>query len=735
MDQRSDLLQAASDGNLRVFQELTEDEDIDYYKDQDGNTLLSIAARKGHTDLVKLLLAKDARPSIRNPEGKTPLDCAAENGYKEIVELLLNDKNFFNSEFREAVSETVLSAAAGGHVSLLKHLIQTYSYDLQHEQAQMMFHRAAASGHKEIVKLLLGGYNIEINGTDDSGNTALYLAVQACREDVVRVLLERQDIDIHAYSTGGSAFSAALDLGRDDLAEMLYASDRAGRINGQGALYHATKKDDTKTVKWLLSKDEVDFNATISPSLYYTPLHLASRKDCTETAKLLLARNDIMVNIKDSLGNTPLHKAAYKGHREMVKLLLARNDIDINAENNSKETPLHMAVSNGHAETVRLLLENNGAKGCIITSLLSVAAKKGYTKITQLLLTRIESGINSEIDGSKTLLHIAAENDHRDMVKWLLEADGINVNAKTSDDKTPLFLALQNEHEFITELLITSDDLDLKATEFRSGYLINQAAEMRWHDVMNHELARECNEYPSRTPLTRYSENAYFEALKYLLERDDIDVNSMDSEGRTPLSRAAEKGHEEVVAMLLHYCADCNFKDSDGRTPLAWAAENEHKGIAEQLVPHDTATLLLLTREGNKRAIDFILCYKPLSLEEKDDYGQTALHLAVSLGHQDIARALMLQGVDVNSKDDKEKTPLQLSMQRRHGDVIQGLLAFKANPEGITAEEWRKAFKKQSEDMILLSRGLDGEHYVNFPTTILTGDAQLQMSAKIKSHL
>lgn len=834
MAQRSDLLQAATDGkDLSVFQELTEDGDIDYYKDKDGNTLLSVAARKGHKDLVKLLLAKDARISIRNSDGKTPLAYAAQNGYKEIVKLLLNDENFLNPEsLREAVSEAVLSAASGGHVSLLRHLIQTYHYDFRFREAQTIFNRAAAAGFKEIVKLLLGRYNVDINGRDASGNTALYLAVQACHKDVVAVLLEGQDINIYEYSGDGNAFGAALGSGCEDLAEMLYARDRTGGGNCRTALHHATRNDDTKTVKWLLTKDEVDINAKDGLD---TPLHIASENGCTEIVKLLLARNDIIVNAKNDNKETPLHMAVrlshtekiklltgngiiinattrynkkplhmdvWYDHTEILKLLLARNDIIINAENNDKETPLHMAVrhsetemvklllarndiiinaenddketplhmavrhnqteilklllgtkkvnfntrnkknetplqmavNNGRAETVSLLLENDGAKGCIITPLLYDAARKGYTEIAKLLLTRNESGINVEIYGSRTLLHIAAENDHTELVKFLLETDGINVNAKTRDDKTPLFSALKNGHQDVIELLLARDDLDLNTAEFRGGYLINWAAKTGLYDLMDLELARECNAYPSRTPLTRSSEKGYLEALGCLLKRDGIDVNSMDSDGRTPLSRAAENGHSKVVEMLLQYSADHNLKDGDGRTPLSRAAGNEHKEVAKQLVPHDTATLLLLTEEGNKRAIDFILRYKP-NLEEKNDRGQTALHVAALLGHQAIARALMSQGVDVNSKDNYGMTPLQVAMQRKYGDFIQTLLAFKAYPEGIMGKEWRDAFRKRNEDVVQLSRGPDGEHYVDFPTTFPAGEELFQTSAGIQSCL
>lgn len=804
MAQRSDLLQAASDGkDLSVFQELTEDGDIDYYKDKDGNTLLSVAARNGHKDLVKLLLAKDARISIRNSDGKTPLIYAAENGYKEIVDLLLNGENFLNPEsLRKAVSETVLSAAVGGHVSFLRHLIQTYNYDLQHDEAQMMFNRAAAAGHKEIVKLLLGRYDVDVNKRDDSGSTALFLAVQACHKDVVAVLLERKDIDINAESSGGSAFGAALGSGREDFAEMLYARDRTGGGNCRTALRHAMENDDTKTVKWLLTKDEIDVNATKGYIDDSTPLHIASANGFTETAKLLLARKDIIINATARYNNTPLHMAIKPGHTEIikllltrkdininaanrfdgtplhiaawynyteiVKLLLARNDIIINAENDDKETPLHMAVrhnqteiiklllgtkkvnfntpnkknetplhvavNNGRAETVSLLLENDRAKGCIITPLLYDAARKGYTETAKLLLTRNESGINVEIYGSRTLLHIAAENDHTELVKVLLETDGINVNAKTRDDKTPLFSALHNGHKNVIKLLLARDDLDLKAAEFSGGYLVNWAAKTKQHDLMDLELARECAAYPNRTPLTLSSEKGYLEALGCLLKRDGIDVNSMDSDGRTPLSRAAEKGNSRVVEILLQYSADRNMKDSDGRTPLSRAAGNEHKEVVKQLVPHDTATLLLLTEEGNERAIDFILRYKP-NLEEKNDRGQTALHLAALLGHQGIARALMSQGVDVNSKNDYGMTPLQVAMQRKHGDLIQTLLAFKAYPEGIMGKEWRDAFRKRNEDVVQLSRGPGGKHYVNFPTPFPASEELLQTSAGIQSCL
>jgi ankyrin repeat protein len=60
-----------------------------------------------------------------------------------------------------------------------------------------------------------------------------------------------------------------------------------------------------------------------------------------------------------------------------------------------------------------------------------------------------------------------------------------------------------------------------------------------------------------------------------LLLKKGADVESKDSRGRTPLSWAAEKGHEEVMELLLEKGADVESKDTEyGQTPLSWAAEN-----------------------------------------------------------------------------------------------------------------------------------------------------------------
>jgi ankyrin repeat protein len=55
--------------------------------------------------------------------------------------------------------------------------------------------------------------------------------------------------------------------------------------------------------------------------------------------------------------------------------------------------------------------------------------------------------------------------------------------------------------------------------------------------------------------------------------------------GQTPLSWAAEQGHEAVVKLLLKTGkVDVDAKDNDSRTPLSWTAEQGHKAVVKLLL-------------------------------------------------------------------------------------------------------------------------------------------------------
>ena len=71
--------------------------------------------------------------------------------------------------------------------------------------------------------------------------------------------------------------------------------------------------------------------------------------------------------------------------------------------------------------------------------------------------------------------------------------------------------------------------------------------------------------------------------MKLLLGRG-VDVDVRDLDGRTPLSYAAENGHEMVVKLLLDTGkVFMEWGDNNGRTPYSFARKNGHDSVVKLL--------------------------------------------------------------------------------------------------------------------------------------------------------
>ena len=60
-----------------------------------------------------------------------------------------------------------------------------------------------------------------------------------------------------------------------------------------------------------------------------------------------------------------------------------------------------------------------------------------------------------------------------------------------------------------------------------------------------------------------------------------VDVNKKDKDGWTPLHYAANRGHVDVVKILLKNKADKTLKTNDGGTALDWASNEEIKQLLQ----------------------------------------------------------------------------------------------------------------------------------------------------------
>ncbi|KAH7142275.1 ankyrin repeat-containing domain protein [Fusarium sp. MPI-SDFR-AT-0072] len=118
----------------------------------------------------------------------------------------------------------------------------------------------------------------------------------------------------------------------------------------------------------------------------------------------------------------------------------------------------------------------------------------------------------------------------------------------------------------------------------------------------------------------------------------------------TPLSRAAENGHEAIVKLLLAKTS-ANTEDTIGRTPLSWAAMNGHDTVAMAILSHPSVdpdqedhygstVLSIAVRNCRTEVVKALLATGQVTLDSQDCFGRTLWWWARRCGNTDIEQAL-----------------------------------------------------------------------------------------------
>jgi len=120
-----------------------------------GKTPLEWAARKGHTEVIKVLLNNKADVNVSRPtDGVTPLYIAAQNGHTEVVKLLLANKVDVNASMNEGATPLYI-AAQNGHTEVVKLLLANKAdVNASRANGERPIDAARRNQHLEIIQLL-----------------------------------------------------------------------------------------------------------------------------------------------------------------------------------------------------------------------------------------------------------------------------------------------------------------------------------------------------------------------------------------------------------------------------------------------------------------------------------------------------------------------------------------------------------------------------------------------------
>ena len=501
-------------------------------------------------------------------------------------------------------------------------------------------HCIAFWGIAEIVTAMLERKAWNVNGRDSRGQPPLMWAIEYNNKGTAELFLKQEGIEPDTITKGGrTIFSFAAELGNKDAVVLLLkhrdVNPDSADGNGRTPLSFAAERGREGVVQLLLERGDVGPDSPDRNGR--KPLSFAAGEGQESVVKLLLECGDVNPNSTDIYNRTPLSFAAERGREGVVKILLERGDVNLDSPGGDGRTPLSFAAGEGQEGVLKLLLErgdvspdspdDNGRTP------LSFAAERGREGVVKLLLKRGDVSPNSPDCQGRTPLWLSAKRGEEGVVKLLLAHSDVDPNSPDGSGRTPLSFAVERGHEGVLKLLLARGDVDPNLQDNNGRTPLSLVAKKHW----------DCCNTPGGAYHSPFSILGYGCVIKLLLKRRDVNPNSPDGNGRTPLSFATNEPwnpryeNKSIVELLLEREEiDPNFPDSNGRTPLSFAAES-----------------------GNKHLVRLLLEREDLDPNLSDNNGQTPLSFAVQRGREDVVKLLLQRGdINPNSPDNNVQTPL-----------------------------------------------------------------------------
>ena len=223
---------------------------------------------------------------------------------------------------------------------------------------------------------------------------------------------------------------------------------------------------------------------------------------------------------------------------------------------------------------------------------------------------------------------------------------------------------------------------------------------------------------PNGTALYYASLCGFSGLAKYIICTHGEDVNADSGYHGTPLRAASNKGHIDVVRVLLDHGANVNTIDKKN-TPLRSAFDGGHLEIMRLLLEHgadvdvwDDSDLLLnrASKKGRAEVVHLLLQHNAdvnsrgytnwTPLQGASFFGQTKvvqllldrgsaidtpsnhpLHLAITGNYFEIVQLLLEHGADVNIRDESDRTPYQVAESWGLTEIARLLLQHGAEKE------------------------------------------------------
>lgn len=258
-----------------------------------------------------------------------------------------------------------------------------------------------------------------------------------------------------------------------------------------------------------------------------------------------------------------------------------------------------------------------------------------------------------------------------DLVKQLLYSS-IDINAQDKYGSTALHVAVRMELDDIVSILLEHPDIDVNSKEPNGN-----------------------------TPLlVALSEDDYFSQrqniVKQLIANPSVNVNAVNHYGKTALYLVCSSINLDYLSVILKR-DDLNMhhisSDKDTVLHVAYDGETYCNGFGLDDCDDSPFAEAKRQRQIKIQVIETLLAINPDLINIKNRFGKTILHCCAKHGEWELASVLLrYPNLDVNSQDLNGKTPLHYAYERNMKKTI-GILLDHPDINTVSEDEDNKGKK------------------------------------------